>query len=521
MSKHMYLVLTLVVTMSGGCSPASDHDSSGAVEGESWAVTAWGEHFEIFAETDPLELGSTAMAFTHVTVLADFAPLVEGRVAVVLIDSVGAEISFAKEEITRPGIFSIEVSPPEVGDFNLIFRVETPAGSEDIPAGRARVGQAGSPGGLIEPAPSAAEAAAAASGAPISFLKEQQWRTEFASSWVESGGLSESVRGPGRVRPAAGGEVLLTSPVEGIVSGDPWPHLGQEVRKGAAVFRLTPRVASGRSFAELEANVSALEAELVAARARLERLEELFELGATSRRELEDARARQAMLESRLTAAQRDLVTVQAGRRGGAVSSEALAVSAPFSGRIARVDATPGQAIGAEVPLGLLVRESPLWIAVAFRPEAAAGLGEPEGLDLWLPDGRLPLTFRGDDVRLVSLSPAVDPQTGTVTALFEVATSVQELPIGSAIEAEVLLAGQRTGLVVPATALVDDSGVTVVYLQAEGESFDRAEVAVVARQSGLVLVEGVPLGARLVERGGNAIRRATLVAQDVGEGHVH
>jgi multidrug efflux pump subunit AcrA (membrane-fusion protein) len=254
---------------------------------------------------------------------------------------------------------------------------------------------------------------------------------------------------------------------------------------------------------------------------RLERLEGLFELGATSRRELEEAQGRKAMLESRLTAAQKNQATVDAGRRGSSTSSETVVVSAPFTGRIARVDATPGQAISAEAPLGLLVRESPLWVAVALRPEAAAGMGVPEGLDVRLPSGRPPITFRGDQARLVSVSPAVDPQTGTVMALFEVAADVGELPIGSPVEAEILLAGETTGLVFPITALVDDGGVLVVYLQTEGESFARVEVTVLARQSGMVLVEGIPPGARLVERGGNAIRRATLVAKDVGEGHVH
>ena len=123
--------------------------------------------------------------------------------------------------------------------------------------------------------------------------------------------------------------------------------------------------------------------------------------------------------------------------------------------------------------------------------------------------------------RTVSVSPAVDPQTGTVTALFEVAAEAGTLPIGTPVEAEILLAGERAGIVVPETTLVDDGGVPVVYLQSGGESFVRAEVKVLARQSGMALVEGLELGSRIVERGGNAIRRATLVSQDVGEGHVH
>ena len=220
------------------------------------------------------------------------------------------------------------------------------------------------------------------------------------------------------------------------------------------------------------------------------------------------------------------LATARTGRQGGAASSETVAVRAPFSGRLAAVDITPGQAVAAETSLGRLVRDRPLWVAVALRPEVAAGLGGGSkemlgGLELRLPNGRAPLTFQGDRARLVSLSPTVDRQTGTVTAYFEVDAGAEELPIGAPVEAEIFLAGEKAGVVIPETALVDDGGVTVVYLQIEGESFVRAQVTVLARQSGRALVEGLPAGARLVEHGGNAIRRATLVAQDVGEGHVH
>ena len=514
-------VLLTVLLVASGCGRDTGQAHQEAEEESNWAVTAWGDAFEIFAETEPLEVGAPAMAFTHVTRLEDFSALTEGTVSLVIGDASGSGTTFSRDEITRPGIYSIDVVPVQAGEFDLFFLVDTMDGSEAIAAGRFVVGEAGSPGGLIAPAPATLSAEAASGTADISFLKEQQWRTEFATSRVESGGLSESVRGPGRVRPAAGGEVLLTSPMAGLVNSRPWPYTGQEVRQGATVFRVTPRVAAGRSLAVLESDVAGLEAELDAARRRLERLEELLELGATSRRELEEAQARVTVLEGRYSSAQRDLATTQAGRRGGSEISEILAVTAPFTGRIASIDVTPGQAVGAEIPLCHLVRESPLWIEVALRPEVAAGMPAPEGLDLRLPNRQAPMTFRGDSFRLVSTAPAVDRETRTVTVLFEIAAGVDELPIGTPVEAEILLPGEREGTVIPDSALVDDGGVTIVYLQVGGESFARREVRVLARQAGRALVEGIPPGAVLVYRGGNAIRRATLVASDVGEGHVH
>ena len=129
--------------------------------------------------------------------------------------------------------------------------------------------------------------------------------------------------------------------------------------------------------------------------------------------------------------------------------------------------------------------------------------------------------FPAEEIRLISTSPTVDSASGTVAVLIEIAAGTDTLRLGSAIEAEILLPEERQGFVVPASALVDDGGVSVVYLQVEGESFLRREVTVLARQGKLVLVEGLALASRLVTEGGNAIRRATLVASDPGEGHVH
>lgn len=525
--KKMHLpILALfaggLAAWTAACAPAGEPAEK--ADAESWAVTAWGDQFEIFAETDPLVAGSEAIAFTHVTVLEDFSPLTEGRVSVVLRDSAGVEQVFSIDRMTRPGIFSVPVVPRATGEFELAYRVETSGRSEEVSAGRVRVGQAGSPGGLIEPSPLSAAATAAATsaaGAPISFLKEQQWRTGFATVWLGQGALRESIRGPGRVEPAAGGEVLLTSPVDGVVSGAPWPFPGHPVVEGQSVFRVMPRVAAERSLAKLESEQASLEAEAGVARQRLERLEGLLELGATSSRDVEEARARETTFASRLEAARRDLMTARSGRRGDSGSAETVPVRAPFAGRIAGIEVTPGQAVAAAAPLARLVRESPLWVVVALRPEVAARARAAAGLDVRLPNGHGPLVFRDDELRLVSVSPAVDPRTGTVSAFFEVAADVDDLPIGAPVEAEILLAGERRGVVIAETALVDDGGVPIVYLQSEGESFVRAEVEIVARQSGKALVEGVAPGSRIVERGGNAIRRATLVSQDVGEGHVH
>jgi len=504
----------LGLLLSCGGLPVEDHEN----EDDAWAVTSWGDLYEIFAEADGLVAGVPVKSHTHVTVLEDFSPLREGDVSIVLRGAGGTEAVFTEGAPIRDGIYSIEIVPERAGEYELSYRVDSPAGAEEISGGRVLVAAAGGePGGVIE-LEAAAERAAEVAGAevPISFLKEQQWKTAFATQWVDESSLSEVLRAPGRVRPVAGGEVLITSPVDGVLTGARWPHIGREVGAGETLFGVTPRIGASRSLAALSAEVSALDAELEAARHRAERLTELLDTGAASQAELERARSSAAALAARAEAAQRDFATARAARRGEAAGETTIAVRAPFAGRIAEVAATPGEAAAAGQAIVRLVKAEPVWVEVALSADEANRLPvQPAGL---LIDGR---SFDAEQVRLVSVAPGVSASTGSVLALFEVAASVEELRLGTAASVEILLDTERQGVVVPASAVVDDAGVDITYLQIDGEGFARTEVRIAARRSGRILIEGLPLGGRLVTVGGDAIRRATLVAADPGAGHVH
>ena len=492
-----------------------DHAHSQGAPAESWAVTAWGEHFEIFPECDALVAGQVAKCHTHVTLLPSFAPLKEGEVSAVLRGTDGTESAFRATQPVRDGIFSIAIQPEHEGTFDLLFRVVTPEIHEEIAAGRVRVGSASTPGGLVVgpppfglPGPVPPARGAAPSAEPISFLKEQQWRTEFATDWVRPGAIRASVRGPARIRPAAGGEAILSAPLDGTVASTTRVHVGLGLKHGATVMRLAPRVGSGRSLAEIEG-------ELATARARLSRLEELLAAEAVSQAEVENARARVAALEPQLAAVGRDGRTVTE-------AASNVEIRAPFAGRLAEVMVVPGQAVSAGDPLVRLVKTEPIWIEVALRPsEAAAVTGDPAGLHLLPAGAQAPVTFEAGALRLVSRSPEVDRRTGSVIAIVELKGGVGSIPLGTSAEAEILLAGVAEGIVVPASAVIDDGGVPVVYVQLEGERFARQEVQIRTRQGTSVLVDGLAPGLRLVTQGGAAIRRAALVSAGTGEGHVH
>ncbi|HUP45905.1 MAG TPA: efflux RND transporter periplasmic adaptor subunit [Thermoanaerobaculia bacterium] len=511
---RMLLALTVIVLLiTSGC--RDPRNGAAEASGENWSVTAWGTLFEVFPEIEPLVAGQTAIAHTHVTRLEDFLPLTQGEVAIVLSGASGEQV-FGVDRPVRPGIYQIEINPRSPGEYDLAFRIRTRSGSEEIRGGTVRVGTAEDPGGIVRaPAPRGATGG----GAPVGFLKEQQWRSALGTEWVRNGMLSQSTSGLATVRPPAGGETAITAPVDGVVhpSAGAWPYPGVAVARGRALFQLVPRTAADVSLASLEAAVSELETDLATARARLSRLEELFSLQAVSRRELEEARARVQTLEARRRASRQDLAAAQSSRGGGAAGS--LTIRAPFAGEIASVTATPGTTVAAGDELARLVRTDSLWLEIALPPsgarEIAAGVAGVVLVDREGPPIRIT-----DGLRLISVAPVISRETGTVTVLIEMPPDAG-LALGVTVEAHVLTTVQRPGVVIPSTAVVDDGGVPIVYLQLGGESFVRQEISVLSRQGDLMLVDHLVPGQRLVTRGGNAIRRASLLSSGAVEGHVH
>ena len=557
--RRTQCVAALFLVACVGSPPAEENDRSH----ETWSVTALGERFEVFPEIDALAVGHTATAHVHVTRLADFAPLTEGTVEIVLVDGEGEQV-FRADGPVDPGHFRIELTPGRAGETDLLFRIDDGdgarkmpvaaadglvgrddgahieeireregrtdvlardndgAGIEEIPGGRVRVGAADQAEGLVQ----APELPAGSDGGePVAFSKEQQWQGRFATAWVEEGHLARSVSGVATFRPPAGGESTITAQVDGVVQppagARSWPFVGGRVEQDAPLFRVVPLVAAERSLATLEGEFEALAVELESARSRGARLRELLALEAVSEREAEEAGVRARLLEARHRAAKRDLESARSSREGGA-GDAGISLKAPFSGRIAAVTTTPGATVAAGDALARLVRTDVVWIEVALPPQDARRLMDAglRGLVLDDPESG-PVRIEGK-LSLVSISPELSPRTGTVTVLIEApGLAGTGFALGSTVAAQVLTAGEDAGIVVPASAVVDDGGVPVVFLQLAGEDFQRQTVTVLGRQGDRALVDGLVPGQRLVTRGGDAIRRSSLMASGEAHGHVH
>jgi multidrug efflux pump subunit AcrA (membrane-fusion protein) len=117
----------------------------------------------------------------------------------------------------------------------------------------------------------------------------------------------------------------------------------------------------------------------------------------------------------------------------------------------------------------------------------------------------------------------VDPRTRSVPVTFELANPPASLAVGQAVTLRLITSPERNEVMVPASAIVDDGGQSIVFVQAGGESFERRPVRVGGEREGgyLRIVSGLEPGERIVTRGAHLVRLAALSPRTPGHGHVH
>ena len=85
-----------------------------------------------------------------------------------------------------------------------------------------------------------------------------------------------------------------------------------------------------------------------------------------------------------------------------------------------------------------------------------------------------------------------------------------------------LQAASQPALVVPVTALLEEQGVFYVYVQTEGESFQKREVKIGAADGLRVqILSGIAEGERVVTKGAYQIKLSTASGTLPAHGHEH
>ncbi len=485
------LVLSLLPACARTSGDTAAADAAGPAGG---AVTLWTVRTELFMEHPALVVGVAGKFNVHLTAVSDFAPVRSGRVTLRFAPRArGAPLVVTQEAPRAAGIYGPAPVFTAAGDYDLTLIVDSPQLQDTI-----RV-----PGLRVYASEDAAPREEDASDAGVSFLKEQQWKTPgFRTAAATTGEVISTLSAPGNIEAPAGHHAELTAPASGLVdlAGlERSPAPGERVTRGQLLATLAPSIGdAGSAYADARARLREAEDELTRA-ARLVRAE-----AAPARRQRE--------AEIRVDAA-REAMAGLGGGAGGRIE-----IRAPFAGVVAARSLVLGSRVEAGAPLFTLVDPSVVWLVThvpaASAPTidvAAAGSFTAEGSDRRIRTGRL-----------VSVGRVIDADSRTLPIIYEVANPDGHLTIGS--NAAVLLrTGRRaSGVVIPESAVLDDDGRAIAYVQAGGERFERRELTIAARDGERVLVlAGIASGERVVAGAAYQVRLASLFSAVPAHGHEH
>ncbi len=502
------------LALAPGCSPEEPHSHE---EFPGRAITFHTAKSELFAEHPFLVVDREAPFAAHMTDLRDFSPLTEGRMEVLLTAPDGGVEAFAVEGVLRPGIFRPVVKPRAPGSYRLSFRVTSKDFSDVIEAGTVEVHPNGASAWAA--APEAAE-----NPGEISFLKEQQWKIPFATRVVEQGSLEDGVTLAGTVKPESGREVAMVAPATGriAVGHGRLPRLGDTVKAGEVLAALTPSADTESDRASLSQAVEEAEASLRQARRDLDRAARLVAQQAAPEKRAEEARTRVSRAEAALKATKQRLSAKRATLSGSAeLSEESYLLKAPISGTVVAATLVPGSFVEAGAPLYHVVDLSRVWVEARVPEDALNRIAGAKRAEVTLP-GAETVTVGGQRGGLVTVGGVLDSATRTAPAIFAVPNPNGRFRIGMTAEVRALTGATSPAPVVLRSAVVDDNGRPIAYVQTGGESFERRELVLGVKQGDSVQVTaGLEVGERLVTQGGYEIRLSTLSDAVPAHGHAH
>ena len=534
------VVLVLIVT---GCDLHQDHDHQGAHpavgdashgddhgpgQGEAHghgheagaiAVTHFTEGTELFVEFPPLTVGEESGFAAHLTRHADFRPVAEGRVSVRLTGGGLPEEVFSVEGPSIPGIFRPVAKPVHAGERTLSLTLESPGLRAVHDLGTYRVYP-------DHDSAVAAQPAEEESGDAIAFLKEQQWKVDFATAPVERRSLHAWVPATGVLKARSDGEAVVSAPAAGhLLATDAFPRIGTRVTVGQPLATILPRVAGDQvDAASLELAVERSRSQHLFAEREQQRLEKLVAQKNASPRDLNEAENAERVAKAELQAATERLARYKRTLAGeGATERAGIRVRSPIAGTLAEILVAAGSFVEDGAEMFHIVDTERLWLEASVAEADLGRLREPRRA--WFTVEGLGRAFAVDPDtggQVVAFGTVVDPVRRTVPLVFELPNPDGLLRVGLFAEVRVATGERAEGAAVPVSAVVEEAGQDVVYVMQGGESFERRVVRLGIRDGDQVqVVEGIEPGERVVTRGAYLVRLAGASPAAAGHGHAH
>lgn len=503
--RYMAFLLFIAV-IATGCS--SNQKAAEVHEKETISKTAWTEKTELFMEYDEPKPGQKTVVLLHLTNLRDFKPVSEGPLFITFTPEQGEPLMVTVDKPEKPGIFKTDVKFKQSGAYTLTALLKGKTFSDEIIVPDIDVisGEGNHDETHHEEK----------AGGDISFLKEQQWTVDFMVGLPVKQQVYSLFVATGEVIPAANAEATLSAPLSGTLSlSKPLPYIGKKVAGDEVLAVIEPPISLQGGMGSLTASYAEAKNRIVLAQNEHERAKRLYEAKAVPKRRLEEAELSLESAKAAFEPLDRAFQEIKQGASG-----HKIIIKAPFSGTVVELLTANGKAIDAGQPVLRLINTSTVWLKANIPSVEIGSLRTLDKASFKIPgiEGELKPS------RLVTVNDVLDPRTRTVPVIFEVANNAGRLKVGMFADVSFKTGHEESALTLPDEAFFEDEGRFFVFLQKQGETFERREVKTGIRGSGIVQVlSGIREDERVVLRGGYYVKLASLSSQmpDAHAGHGH
>ena len=467
---------------------------------EPMAYTLYTARTELFVEFKPLVARAESRFAAHFTSLGELDKAIsDGSVTLTLTGAAGTQTIVA-ESPEVPGLFRLRITPEKEGVYELIFAINTPAYNDTIYIHDVKVYP--DEHSALHDQPAREDP-----GNEITYLKEQAWKVDFATTTAEIRPFSEVIKTTGQIISSPGDAAELISQIDGIVSitGNNVVE-GVSVQKGASLLIVKSNEVVKDN---LSADVKRAENDLATAKANYDRASELIKDKLISQKEFQEVKLR---YENALTA-------LQSAKTSRAFNASRQTITAPISGYLTELNVDNGQFVQAGQSLGLISKNQQLMLRADVSQKYFSKLSSVTNANFRSTDGSTVYSIKDLNGRIVSFGQSAS-NSPFLPIHFEFDNRGGFIP-GSIVEVY-LQTGQSSSLVIPYSSLIEEQGVFYVYVQTGGESFQKREVTIGANDGIWVqILKGLTAGERVVRKGAYQIKLSTATGQLPAHGHEH
>lgn len=493
------IIVIMVLFLISGCHSEDSHIIEEIHEHPTISITQYSDSTELFMEYPVIIVNNEVEFLIHLTDLKDFSAVNEGILKIEFINNDGVSLTANLESPTRLGIYIPHVKFSSPGTYSMNISLEGKQVSDKITVENV----------IVYESQSEAPHNHAEEDNTIPFLKEQQWKIEFANESVNSKILQQSIIATGEINPKPEYYSKVVSPVSGIVLNKNNSNLkttGTYVFKGSILLNISPTV-------EVSSNIQRIKSDFLLAKAEYERTKELYKIKAISKKRFDESKFD---YEAKRTSYNSVIDQVK-------ITDKGYAIVSPISGYIQNVNFLLGSHIESGEELFTIINPSKLVL------EANVPLSKAD-----ITNNSINASFKVEGIneefviselggKKLSTSTSINHASRTIPIYYEFDNPKNRIKVGMHVEAFVKIGKPINVPAIPESAIVSKDGLQTAYVQLEGETFEKRIIKTGIKDKGYIqIIEGINLGERVVTKGAYQIRLAAISpSSEIDHGHAH